>query len=730
MDETQNELAFPEKAKHSNVTQPMGWVTLLLALATLVVHITTLSESEVRLNWFHGDSLFPAHLAHDVLLEGGSLATWRSPMAPFFFPDWPLVGAVVYWTGQPIVANLAFLCLNYLVLALAVVGCNRIVGGQHALYREVWLLLSLALVPTLMTWGVATSFRFLFLPAFHGGTCAWCMVAVYLILKSVESSTVGRRKSPLALVLLASVCFLLGLSDLLTVLYLVAPITAAAGVAVLLAGSSWKRLLAPLGVAWLATLAGAKATDWFILREDPASASSITVGNMVANVSIFLEQAGAYVQQGDMMHISGLLLTLVGLVLLARLAFARKRPKTDSDRLQIIFVGYTAFSIWSIVCGIVLGCSKVLWLANDYAFCTHYWLTAIYMPFVALPFVMMGVLRNRPESFHRRLATVAVAFVLLTTLGQLANKSQQPRQFAVWDYKPDVVRQIDQIAAKYELETGFVDFWEAREIGLFSTRGVRALPIAADSLKYFYWMTNYEWTQSDSANEAGELDHEFGSLAKVDFVVTGGLRDPVVSRDDVLRWFGMPSDEIELRQPDGRKTSLMVYKQGAGEAGIESNLVGYTPALVRGGSPVSIEMHRFQSQIGFREGEIRAADGAQHGAGYLLYGPYIPLPAGRFRIQAECLATELGNGGSSHWDIGFIKPGTVEFVKLAGAPLTDAGYGIDAEFELEPTYAGVQIEFRVFFGGSGRMSVRNVSLERIVGPTMLAEQAGRVLPAQ
>ncbi len=708
------------------ILQGVAWCALLLSLAALVAHILALPEQTVRLNWFHGDSLFPAHLAYDVLVDGGDYSQWRSPPAPFVFPDWPIVGGLVWLTGQPIIANLAFLCINYLVLTLAVLGCNRVVGSPYVAAREIWLLLSLSALLLAAATELSYMFPFLFMPAFHGGTCAWCMVAVYLILVAYRRGEKRPRAMLTPVCGLGLLSYVLGLSDLLTVLYLVAPITAAVLLSNFVTGTrtlAWRQQMIPLAVAAGCTILGAKTADWFVLRENPGNLSKLTPANILSNVTIFCESAWQYVMDGEFAHVAGLVLTILGVLVLAYLMVDRRRQWTPSHALQFMLVGYAILSVWSIVGGIVFGGSTVLWLANDYHFCTHYWLTALYMPFVVIPFVVTWMLARFPVQRGQlvtRLATIATG---ICVIGVLVGQVQRPKQYAAWDYQPKVVRQIDRIARQYDVHTGFVDYWEAREIGLFSSERLKALPITADSLQYFYWMTNKQWTRVEDSEATDRL-------AAVEFVVTGGLRQPGVDRQAVLRMFGQPTAEVELVKDDGLPASMMIYKRQPGRDGIEVALRGHMPALVRGGTAVHIAANRFQSQVGNLDGDTRTASGATDVAGYLLYGPYIPLQAGRYRIAANSAAADLSKDGSTHWDLGFIRPGTVEFQKLAGSVLTDDGYEISSEFEVPEEFSNVHIEFRVHFGGSGHLSVSNITFERLLPEAELANSAPLTPPNQ
>jgi hypothetical protein len=692
-----------------------AWGVLLLSLACLIAHIAHLPEQQARLDWFQGDSLFPAHLMQNVLVEGGNYATWKSPPAPFVFPDWPIVGLVVYATGRPVVANLAFLCINYLVLVLAAVGCNRLVGGRLVEHREVWLLLSLSSLVVMTVWQVSYTLNFLFLPAFHAGTCAWAMVAVYLFMLIQERGR--QQKSSWAwLVSLAAICFLLGLSDLLTILYLSAPLTAAVIVSKYFSGGEWKRQLAPLGAVWLATIVGAKTTDWFVLRANPDDLSTITFNSLYLNVTIFCKNASLYLVRGEFTHVAGFLLTLIGIGGLIYLMWSGRQPAaSEARRRQILFVGYGAFSVWSIICGIVLGGSSTLWVANDYYFCAHYWLTATYMPFIVLPFCMDWLVTSRSPTWVNRLTLTTTGGLALGVACLLLACLRTPAEYDVWNYQPSIVTQMDAIAEEHDLHAGFVDYWEAREIGLFSKTHVRALPILADSLGYFYWMTNKEWTETSSAVSSEKEG--------IEFVLTGGLRGSKVSRDTVIKIFGVPTAEVVLRDSFAAEPrSVMIYKTASGESGIEVAMEGFTPALARPGIPVEIPMDSFSSHVGVTKGERKIADEARDAAGYLMFGPWIPLQSGRYALSADCGVSIPKPDSQTHWDVGFTDPAAKQFVVFGGGPIHAGSDAIAGDFVVPREHSGAHVEIRVFFDGSGRLSVEDVRLQRLADDGLLAEQ--------
>lgn len=119
---------------------------------------------------------------------------------------------------------------------------------------------------------------------------------------------------------------------------------------------------------------------------------------------------------------------------------------------------------------------------------------------------------------------------------------------------------------------------------------------------------------------------------------------------------------------------------------------------------------RLQTQIGFRD----PARGliAQGRPGFLVYGPYIGLPAGRYRVQLWASAAD-GGSAEARMDVAFGQGANV----LAATPLQGVALGKVVPMgtlEFEVPAAGVSdLEVRVAVGEDSRLAVSHFTLNRL-----------------
>jgi len=116
------------------------------------------------------------------------------------------------------------------------------------------------------------------------------------------------------------------------------------------------------------------------------------------------------------------------------------------------------------------------------------------------------------------------------------------------------------------------------------------------------------------------------------------------------------------------------------------------------------------SSIGTTTGNARLASDASEQPGFLTFGPYITLPAGKYHVLLQYEAS--GNEGAiaGHWDIGrFNSPGN-EWA-LHNENLDSSRQTANAIINLPEGVSGLEV--RTFFSGSGRLSVKSIEIQKL-----------------
>jgi hypothetical protein len=100
-------------------------------------------------------------------------------------------------------------------------------------------------------------------------------------------------------------------------------------------------------------------------------------------------------------------------------------------------------------------------------------------------------------------------------------------------------------------------------------------------------------------------------------------------------------------------------------------------------------------------------------AGALVFGPYVRLPAGRYRIRLRLTARALAGVSPGHWDIA-VDGQEIEFAS-GGIPATAEGEPVlvDQTVVIDERTGGLPLEVRVFSTGKGVVVFHETRIERL-----------------
>ena len=114
-------------------------------------------------------------------------------------------------------------------------------------------------------------------------------------------------------------------------------------------------------------------------------------------------------------------------------------------------------------------------------------------------------------------------------------------------------------------------------------------------------------------------------------------------------------------------------------------------------------------QTGRIQSGSRSASQGNDSPGFLTYGPYITLPAGRYKVSISYSATQGGN----RWDAGKFNNPEHE-VKL-GAGNFPPGEG-KVDFYIETKQALEGLEIRTWFDGQGTLTLNSIKIQSMAFP--------------
>ncbi len=232
--------------------QLLSFSFVLLVLCIGLVYGSLGYEGHLSVNWFNGDALFTTHFVDDVVVRGNSFSGWLFPPAPFAFPD--IVLSVVSRGLSDNPAVQMFLTGSLLFLLTSI---SAYFGVAMATLdrKTAFLLVTLASASIVLMLALRTSgthLKYLFFPAYHTGTYVF---AILLTVTGIRLATTkpSRWYVHVGFVILG---FCSGFSDLLTIAYVSAPLTAALLAGWVLNFVSFRRASIVSALIWLSPLVG------------------------------------------------------------------------------------------------------------------------------------------------------------------------------------------------------------------------------------------------------------------------------------------------------------------------------------------------------------------------------------------------------------------------------------------------------------------------------------------
>lgn len=347
----------------------------------------------------------------------------------------------------------------------------------------------------------------------------------------------------------------------------------------------------------------------------------------------------------------GLLLAwLLGLLLMLRgawlvLCLLRRRPLAVAQWLELAFAG----SVAAAFAAPLLSSRPLEW--------------RYLLPVLAIPLLWLSLLLAAWR--RRRLMLAAAAPLVLASSLILVPPGELARVFGLYAQPPT----LEPCLRAAGQRVGLASYWVAKPERFLSEDRLAIAPIVSDGSLH-RWIVPERWFAAPAADPPTFLvPHE-------------------LEVERLTQRFGRPDRELDCGEP------VWIY-----EAGL--SLQGAPPRLSEAG--VTMMAAELPSLTGKAEGTARVADQGQDKAGFLSYGPYLSLPAGRYEVRLRYLSEGTGH----RWDV--VKGGARE--RLAGGPLPATSDAVDTiSVVLDLPEGAADLEVRTVFSGTGRMELYDLEI--------------------
>lgn len=252
---------------------------------------------------------------------------------------------------------------------------------------------------------------------------------------------------------------------------------------------------------------------------------------------------------------------------------------------------------------------------------------------------------------------------------------------------------IDSQASKgFVFRAGIGDFWNARSLSYHTNKALYILPVINDATPFFHMMSLGPLMDP---RKYGITSYNFAVLRKSGTTTQFDLKPETLGRvlPPPARIVDCANSDSELWLYTGLELDTVVRKKIVQFLGRQGVLHHYQMAA-----------HELPGTVGRVESLSRIAEAGSDAPGYLTYGPYISVPAGRYQATISYTATEPGN----RWDAGQFND-TATLINLAKGDLPPGNGEIKFLFETEKNVPSFEI--RTWFGGRGMFSVHKIQLQ-------------------
>ncbi len=497
--------------------------------------------------WFNGDALYPLHLIDDVFVEENSLSGWLLPPAPFIVPDFVCAGISRLLTSEAALGMFITGVLLFLLVVVSAMYSARI-SSRHSNLTTVLMTAAAALIAVGIAWGGTSSqLRFLFLPAYHTGTFALALLLMGMgIHLAVDDG--HRRPALLCFFLAASLCA--GFSDVMTIAFVSAPLTAALVFGLMVKLVSVRRFAIVAGIIWAAPILGHYICHLTLRVNAVRGYSTISIEIMAKCASIFFKGLVA-----DIAMFQPFTLLAVGWIVLSWLwiaAWLRDHRRRGflandvpiADRRKVLLILGLSLSGPAAISSLIVGGNYFL-LGEGYAHISRYLHPFLYAPWLFWPVLI-------PDSFQSRIAQTLSGKVAMrlgmgtVTLLLAANVRMGFGPHPLHNYVPAYVQKLEQIASERGLRHGLAYYWTARDVNMFAKNGLRVFAVDPE-MKYIDWMNNRTWV-------FGPFD-DHNPAPQPEFVVISPMEP--YTKAQVVAHFGEPAADLPLDETDGTRRVLI-----------------------------------------------------------------------------------------------------------------------------------------------------------------------------
>jgi len=475
------------------------WISIITIVILLLAVFSNLTANTGNIEiFFCSDTLYLPSLYRDLFIDKNSISGWELNPAPNYFPDMLVYFLLMFITNDFIIASFVFSIVQYVILGFLFTKILRVIFPSASAYYNmlIYALLSFFILEFFF---FTKDFYYIFLilvNSYHTGAFVMMLLCTYLTFQYIQDRKLFR------LLLIFCIGFLMMLSDKLFLVLYVAPVCFT--MACMFKKTGLRPALYLISTCALFVYSGNEAfnsidKEHYNLLGTPGNEPS--VDKMLQQFGTFLDQMKFYLGSYGIRSVI-LCLFVVSFTLMVYV-FIHSLRKAVKGLVPV----YALFSI-SFSLGVL--CAPMIAGKYEGWDCIRYNAYPFYFTVLNVAVFFGYSIKSDALSKFGRYGLLSFTLLLLG-IGVWQLKPAGLK--AYFNYCPANARLVDELADRENLKFGVGNYWEAKEITMFSKKGVKVYAVFDDIALYLH-----------VANDAWFFDNMFN------FVVLNDFKDTTLYR--------------------------------------------------------------------------------------------------------------------------------------------------------------------------------------------------------
>lgn len=462
--------------------------TILISLLLIITVFSRMIPTDFDI-FFNSDALYLPSLYKDLFIDHNSFKGWNLSPSPAYFPDMTFYFTGLFLFHDFIVVSLVYGLLQYAaILILLAITFKLIIPQRPVFYASLG---SLMMLMFFFSSALNKDFLFTFFlvsNAFHTGAFVMALICLAITFHYLKH----KGKVKLAFIFVVSILAIM--SDRLFIIMYLAPFILISGFYVFT--KERKRFLPVLIITIVSLVSGIIAfnlmsNSGYIYLAKPHKL--LDLSNSWNSFLVLMDQLGTYLKQLNFKS-AIILVSLISFVLAAFFTLNDLFQKKDRTYNPIIVYGLFTILFTVFVFGApVLSGSYTGWDTLRYS------IGAFYISIFNVGYLIYLLSEKYPSwaLLVKQLQYIALIISLFTlmTVGILFSAKGIKHYF---NYYPEVVKNIDDVAVRENLHLGVGSYWLAKHTTMFSKKGVVMHPVF-DPIAPYHHITNQNWFYADTA---------------------------------------------------------------------------------------------------------------------------------------------------------------------------------------------------------------------------------------